>query len=210
MTPEQRLAQAAVALDLSLTFQMQQQLLDYVALMDKWNRVYNLSAIRDPDEMLVKHVFDSLAVAPILMTQGLMDLLDVGTGAGLPGIPLAIVMPDLPITLLDSNHKKTRFLVQVKGKLGLDNVTVCHERIEEHELRYHAIISRAFTALGNFTELTHSLLAPKGHLWAMKSQALQDELQEVPAGYAHQAWSLVVPELDAARYLVRLTKQEAH
>ncbi|AEG32375.1 16S rRNA (guanine(527)-N(7))-methyltransferase RsmG [Thiomicrospira cyclica] len=210
MSAEQRLAQAAVALDLSLTPQMQQQLLAYVALMDKWNRVYNLSAIRDPDDMLVKHVFDSLAVAPILLTQGLTDLLDVGTGAGLPGIPLAIVMPDLPITLLDSNHKKTRFLVQAMGHLGLKNVTVSNQRIENHQQHYSAIISRAFTALGNFTELTHSLLAPKGHLWAMKSQALQDELQEVPAGYAHRAWSLLVPELDAARYLVRLTKQEAH
>ncbi len=210
MSAEQRLAQAAAQLQLVLTPRMQQQLLDYVALMDKWNRVYNLSAIRDPDDMLVKHVFDSLAVAPILMTQGLTDLLDVGTGAGLPGIPLAIVMPDLPITLLDSNHKKTRFLVQAKGHLGLTNVTVAHQRIEDHQQQYSAIISRAFTALGNFTQLTQSLVALGGHVWAMKSQALQDELQEVPAGYDHQAWSLVVPELDAARYLVRLTKQEAH
>ncbi|AHF02094.1 16S rRNA methyltransferase [Thiomicrospira aerophila AL3] len=210
MSAEQRLTQAAAQLQLALTPKMHRQLLDYVQLMDKWNRVYNLSAIRDPDEMLVKHVFDSLAVAPVLRAEGIRDLLDVGTGAGLPGIPLAIVMPDLPIRLLDSNHKKTRFLVQAKGQLGLDNVTVCHERIEEHEHQYHAIISRAFTALGNFASLTQGLLAPDGHLWSMKSQALQDELQEVPAGYVHQAWSLAVPELDAARYLVRLTKQEAH
>lgn len=208
MTAEDRLANAAQHLKLTLTPKMADQLLNYVRLMDKWNRVYNLSAIRDPDEMLVKHVFDSLAVAPIMMTQPLSSLLDVGTGAGLPGIPLAIIMPDLPISLLDSNHKKTRFLVQAKGLLGLSNIRVCHQRIEDHSQKYSGIISRAFTSLGNFASLAEAVLAPNGHLWAMKSQALEDELQEVPSGYVHQAWRLSVPELDAARYLVRLTKQE--
>lgn len=208
MTLEADLRQGAQALGVELNHQACQQLLDYLALLQKWNKVYNLSAIRDPQEMLVKHLLDSLAVVPVLQQAAPKTLIDVGTGGGLPGIPLAIVFPQLPVSLLDSNQKKTRFLVQVKAQLGLDNVRVLHTRVEDHTEHYDAVISRAFTALDNFVVLTESLLTESGTWWAMKSQNLPAEMQALPAWVqVNNVHNLVVPGLDAQRLLVEMSKQ---
>lgn len=208
MTLEQQLRDGAAQLGLNLTDQACSQLLAYLALLQKWNKVYNLSAIREPEQMLVKHIFDSLAVVPAIADAAPVDLIDVGTGGGLPGIPLAIMLPDMPVALLDSNEKKTRFLVQVKAQLKLDNVQVYHQRVEEHTQQYDAVISRAFTALDNFVSITGPLLAPKGRWWAMKSQSLDEEIKTLPPGLVVESTrALTVPKLDAARYLVAMRKQ---
>lgn len=208
MTLEQQLRQGVAQLGLNLTDQACSQLLAYLALLQKWNKVYNLSAIRDPEQMLVKHLFDSLAVVPAITDAAPTNLIDVGTGGGLPGIPLAIMLPEMPIALLDSNEKKTRFLVQVKAQLGLENVEVFHQRVEEHGQQYDAIISRAFTALDNFVTITEPLLAENGRWWAMKSQSLNEEKKALPPGLVvEKTISLTVPKLDAARYLVAMHKQ---
>lgn len=207
---EVALRQGAQTLGLELTNQACLQLLDYLALLQKWNKVYNLSAIREPDQMLVKHIFDSLAVVPIIAKASPTSLIDVGTGGGLPGIPLAIMLPQLPVALLDSNQKKTRFLVQVKAQLKLDNVQVYHQRVEEHDQQYQAVISRAFTALDNFVSITWPLLAPNGHWWAMKSQSLTEEMMLLPPGLVvDKVHSLSIPQLDAQRFLVAMHKQGA-
>jgi 16S rRNA (guanine527-N7)-methyltransferase len=185
-----------------------QKLLNYLALMQKWNRVYNLSAIRDPQEMMVKHLLDSLAVVPHLSNQALSSLIDVGTGGGLPGIPIAIVFPDLAVSLLDSNEKKTRFLVQVKAQLGLENVKVLHQRVEDHSQRYDVVISRAFASMQDFIELTKHLVTDKGCWLAMKSQSLPEELSHLPQGYQVESLhALTVPGLNAERNLVKIRKQ---
>ncbi|MGE4502975.1 MAG: 16S rRNA (guanine(527)-N(7))-methyltransferase RsmG [Thiomicrospira sp.] len=207
MTLEADLRQGAQALGVALNQQACQKLMDYLALLQKWNKVYNLSAIRDPQEMLVKHLFDSLAVVPVLQQAAPKSLIDVGTGGGLPGIPLAIMFPDMAVSLLDSNEKKTRFLVQVKAQLGLANVRVLHTRVEDHAEHYDAVISRAFTALDNFVELTAPLLAQNGTWWAMKSQNLPAEMQALSADVTlKKVYELQVPGLDAERYLVALEK----
>ncbi|MAY34927.1 MAG: 16S rRNA (guanine(527)-N(7))-methyltransferase RsmG, partial [Spongiibacteraceae bacterium] len=156
-------------LELELSEQQRDLLMRYLALLVKWNRAYNLTAIRDPEEMVTKHLLDSLAVAPFVSGE---RLLDVGTGAGLPGIPLAIVYPDKLFELLDSNGKKTRFLVQVVADLALPNVTVHHKRIESGELApvFDGILSRAFASLADMTRDCGPLLAEGGELLAMKGQ----------------------------------------
>lgn len=204
----QNLAQGLAELDLALPETTQQKLLDYLALFAKWNKVYNLSAIREPQEMLVKHLLDSLAVVKYVEAD---RLLDVGTGGGLPGIPLALAKPEMQISLLDSNAKKTRFLVQAKGQLGLDNVIVVNERVESHlvEPLYDGIISRAFSSIKDMVDLTEHLLAPQGKWWALKSQGLREELEELPAQVGVvQSWNLQVPYLDAARNLVCLSRSQ--
>ncbi len=207
MTLEVDLRQGAQKMGVELNDQACQKLMDYLALLQKWNKVYNLSAIRDPQDMLVKHLLDSLAVVPILKQASPTTLIDVGTGGGLPGIPLAIMFPQVAVSLLDSNEKKTRFLVQVKAQLGLENVRVLHTRVEDHSEQYEAVISRAFTALDNFVELTAPLLAENGTWWAMKSQNLPAEMQALPLGLVvKKVHELQVPGLDAKRYLVALEK----
>ena len=203
----QQLDDGLKKLGLGLDAQACGRLLDYLALLQKWNKVYNLSAIRDPQEMLVKHIFDSLAVVPYIQAE---HLIDVGTGGGLPGIPLAIVYPKMQVDLLDSNEKKTRFLVQVKAQLGLDNVQVLHCRVEEHQPQpgYDVVISRAFTALDNFVEITRHLLAENGVWWAMKSQNLPEEMKALPEWVAvDHILDLQVPGLDAKRALVAMHKR---
>jgi len=141
-----RLDTAAESFGLSKNDQAWAKLLDYLALLQKWNKTYNLTAIRDVDEMFIKHILDSLSVAPHIESK---RLIDVGTGGGLPGIPLAILFPERQIDLLDSNSKKTRFLVQAKAELGLQNVEVIHHRVEAYhpETLYDGVVSRAFASL---------------------------------------------------------------
>lgn len=176
----------------------------YLGLLAKWNKAYNLSAIRDPAQMVTHHILDSLVVLPWLEGP---RLLDMGSGAGLPGIPLAIARPDLDIVLLDGNGKKTRFLTQVKLELKLDNISVVHGRAEAYrpQAPFQTIISRAFSSLGDFIRLAEPLLAPAGQLLAMKGRLDDAELrQSEPERVKLQIHRLEVPGLDAERHLLQL------
>lgn len=166
-------------LGLVLPQPVREQLLAYRELLGQWNRAYNLTAVRDPAEQVQKHLLDSLAVLPWL--QG-MRVLDVGTGAGLPGIPLALACPDRQFTLLDSLGKRLRFLFQVKKTLGLDNVTLIESRIEAYrpEVGFDTVISRAFASLADFARLSGHCLAESGCLLAMKADCPAAELSALP------------------------------
>jgi len=182
------------------------RLVDYLYLLDKWNKVYNLTSIRNLDEMFTKHILDSMAVAPYIDSE---RLIDVGTGGGLPGIPLAILFPERQVDLLDSNSKKTRFLIQAKAELKLDNVEVIKHRVETYQpaVMYDGVVSRAFASLDDMLPLTKHLLADSGCWWAMKSQKTQEELEQLP-NFAKmvQVFDLVVPNLEAERTLIQLKK----
>ena len=176
----------------------------YLDLLSKWNAHYNLTAVRDRDEMLTHHLLDSLAMLPLIQAE---DLLDVGSGAGLPGIPLAVVRPQMRVTLLDSNHKKAAFLRQAVIELKLDNVTVVCARVEDFAAPagFDAIISRAFSDLAQFTRSSRHLLRPDGQWLAMKGLYPHEELDQLPAGVrVVVVESLCVPGLDAARHAVLL------
>jgi 16S rRNA (guanine527-N7)-methyltransferase len=179
-------------------------LLSYLDLLAKWNRAYNLTAIRDPAQMIPRHLLDSLVVGPLLHGH---RLLDVGTGAGLPGVPLAILFPERQFHLLDSNGKKTRFLFQVKTALGLDNMTVHHTRVEsfEPDQLFDAVLSRAFASLQDMVTGCRHLLAEGGRFLAMKGARPEEELAAV-AGLCQvvSIHRLQVPGLDEQRHLVEL------
>ncbi len=177
-------------------------LLSYLALLERWNKAYNLTAIKDPVQMVTRHLLDSLSVAPWIKGS---RLLDAGTGAGLPGIPLAITKPDLDVTLLDSSGKKIRFLNHVRRELGLDNITTVQERLEAYsvETRYDAIISRAFTNLASFARAARRLAAAPSRLLAMKGRFPQSELDELPEWIRiDSVEKLDVPGLQEDRHLV--------
>jgi len=191
---------AAIGLDLDLN--TQQRLLDYIGLIEKWNRVYNLTAIREPEKMVSHHLLDSLVVAKHLSAK---RLLDVGSGAGLPGIPLALANQNMHVTLLDANHKKSAFLTQAVIELGLKDVEVCGERVESWHIRnkFDVIISRAFSDLGEFVRMTRHLLVPGGIFAAMKGVYPYEEMERLPEGCEVQrVLPLAVPGLDGARHLV--------
>jgi 16S rRNA (guanine527-N7)-methyltransferase len=174
----------------------------YLALLEKWNRVYNLTAIREPERMVTHHLLDSLAILPHVRGP---RVLDVGSGAGLPGIPLAIAAPELAVTLLDSSHKKAAFLQQAVAELQLANATVVTARVESWptDARYDTIVSRAFADLGEFVSAAARLLAPGGIAAAMKGVHPHDEIERLPAGFrVRQILKLGVPLLDAERHLV--------
>lgn len=185
---------------------VRQGLIDYVLLLAKWNKAFNLTAIRDPAQMVTRHLLDSIAVAPHL-AEG--RVIDVGTGPGLPGIPLALVFPERRFVLLDSNSKKTRFLVQAKAALGLDNVEVVHARVEDHrpERLFDTVITRAFASLPDILKSSCHLLAPDGSFLAMKGLVPHEELAALPAGFhVVEIIRLVVPGLDEEqRHLVRIS-----
>lgn len=200
-----RLESGLSALDLELSQAACDRLLAYLALLHKWNRAYNLTAVRDPLQMIGLHLLDSLAVLPHVRGP---RVLDVGTGAGLPGIPLAVARPDWALTLLDSNGKKTRFVTQAAIELGLNNLTVVHSRVEEYvsERGFDTVVSRAFASLGEMLEATRHLLAPQGRLLAMKGAYPTAELAALPQGVVVEAVErLAVPGVDAARHVVLLT-----
>lgn len=193
------------ALHLELEAPVCQGLLDYLALLAKWNKAYNLTAVRDPQEMVTRHLLDSLAVVPYVRGE---YIIDVGTGGGLPGIPLALVFPDRRFVLLDSNSKKTRFLVQVKAELGLSNVTVVHSRVEEYqpEQLFDAVITRAFASVADILKGSRHLLTPQGEFLAMKGAVPEEELSELPQGFhLIEVIALKVPGLEQEqRHLLRI------
>jgi 16S rRNA (guanine527-N7)-methyltransferase len=192
---------AAMAID--LPSEARERLEQHLQLISKWNRVHNLTAVRETDQMVVLHVLDSLAALPHL--EGAVTILDVGTGPGLPGIPVAIARPDARVTLLDSSHKKCAFLQQAKTELALDNVTVVCDRVEQWqpEEKFDAVVSRAFSDLGDFVTQACHLVAPGGRLLAMKGVYPFDEIARVPVTHrVARVLELNVPKLDAKRHLV--------
>ena len=202
---EKGLAQAGLA----VSAQTQEQLLAYLALMQKWNKVHNLTAVRDADEMVTLHLLDSLVVLPFIAGK---NLLDVGSGAGLPGIPLAICLPDLQVTVIDSNNKKVSFMRQVKAELGLSNLDVLGGRVEEvaPKAKFDIVISRAFSDLSLFISLTHKLCAEQGKWLAMKGVYPEAELAELKKKTnvtPSKVEVLRVPDLEAQRHLVFLPFQ---
>lgn len=203
MSQASELARGIAQLGLDIAPEAQQRLLAYLALLQKWNKVYNLTAIRDPQQMVSHHLLDSLAVLPYLWPG---RWLDVGCGAGLPGLVLATVRPDWSFAMLDSNSKKTSFVQQAAIELGLGNVSVHCARVEDFapEQAFDGIISRAFAEAVDFVTLTRHLLAPEGR-WAAMKGAPEQELQRLPADVCvQQTIRLQVPGLDAARSLVIL------
>lgn len=178
----------------------------FLRLLDKWNTVYNLTSVRDPGLMVTRHIMDSLVVSPFLQGR---QVLDVGSGAGLPGIPLAIINPDTEFTLLDSNQKKTRFMQQAVTELKLENVTVISQRIESFrpERSFDTVIARAYSNIETLTEGTQGLLAADAVILAMKGTYPMAELENIPEGYRiGKIEKLDVPGLNAERHLVLIKK----
>jgi len=197
------LADGIRALSLNLDQTQCEKLLDYLALLQKWNGVYNLTAVRDPAQMVTQHILDSLAALPAF--SGAKNILDVGAGGGLPGIVLAIARPDMQVSLIDTVHKKTAFLTQVKSELDLNNVTVLTGRVEEWQCaeKYDVITSRAFAELSEFINLSNHLIVEGGGFIAMKGVAPQSEMAGLPAGWSvTEIRPLQVPGLQAARHLI--------
>ncbi len=200
-TPAQTLAEGCESLGLELTAEQQARLLRYLALLHKWNRVYNLTAIRDETRSVSHHLLDSLAVVPHLRGQ---RVLDVGTGAGLPGIPIAVARPDVSVVMLDSNHKKQAFVTQAIGELELANASVERTRVEQWESagRFDTVISRAFAELPDFLRLAGHLMAPGGCLLAMKGLHPHEEIAAMPQGFScERVLALDVPGVES-RHLV--------
>lgn len=190
------------ALGITVDTDKKQRWLAFLGLLMKWNTAYNLTAVRDPREVVSRQLLDSLALAPWLTAQ---PLLDVGAGGGLPGIPLAILHPERAFTLLDSNGKKTRFLTQCKLDLGLTHLQVVHARAEQFQPAepFTQISSRAFTALPNLVDWCDHLLAPGGRFLALKGQYPQDEVEALPRGWQVSAsHRLHVPGCEAERHLL--------
>lgn len=199
-----QLIRGAGALNLNLDDAVIDRLLAYHAMLVKWNKAYNLTSVRNPAEMIDRHLIDSLSLIPSL---GDGNLIDVGTGPGLPGMVIALVRPDLPVWLLDSNGKKTRFLSQVKMTLKVENVTVVHHRLEswQPESQFAQITSRAFATLSDMVGFSRHLLAADGRFLAMKGLYPEAELAELPDDIEVLAVSpLTVPGTDGERHLVEL------
>lgn len=190
------------AMNLDLTTTQQLLLVEYLNLLKKWNSTYNLTALRDPSKMLSHHLLDSLTLLPYV--DGAKTLMDVGSGGGMPGIPTAICRPDLHITLLDANTKKTTFLQQAVIELGLQNVTVASGRVEAmHDKKVDVVTSRAFAELHDFIALTKHLLNENGYWAAMKGVYPYEELDNVPSDIdVYQIDKLTVPTLNAERHMV--------
>lgn len=195
------LTEAIDSMGIRLESRQEVALLDYLALLAKWNRTYNLTAIHEPERMLTHHVLDSLAVLPYV---GPGPLLDVGSGGGLPGIPLAIARPDLEVTLLDTSQKKCSFMQQAVIELKLAKVQVVHARVEElhREGGYPQIVSRAFSELREFVALTRHLLADGGEWLAMKGLYPNEEIALLKGARVKRDIRLYVPGLEADRHLI--------
>jgi len=204
---QRQLQHGLLQLGLALSPEQQTRLLDYLALLEKWNRTFNLTAVRDPQRMVSRQLLDSLSILPWIRGP---RILDVGTGAGLPGIPLAIALPEYRFVLLDSNGKKIRFLRQAIVQLGLDNVSVHQGRVESlsDPEGFDTIVSRAFAELGDMLALTRHLRAPAGIWAAMKSGLAELEPELIPADMVHRVEPLLVPAERGERNLVLIGPEE--
>ncbi|EKE75959.1 16S rRNA methyltransferase GidB [Gallaecimonas xiamenensis 3-C-1] len=200
----ERLDELLAQTSLVVTDHQREQLVKLVQALDKWNKAYNLTSVRDPLEMVAKHIVDSLVVSPYL-PQG--SLIDVGTGPGLPGLPLAIINPDKPFVLLDSLGKRIRFIRQTCHELGIKNVTAVQSRVEEHqpEQPYAAVLSRAFASIQDMLDWCGHLTDANGAFLAMKGQYPEEELNALPKNVQVRAvYPLEVPGLDGQRHLIAL------
>lgn len=202
-----QLAEGVAQLELALPPQAQSRMLEYLALLQKWNRIYNLTSVREPAKMVSHHLLDALAVVPQVTAA---TVLDIGSGAGVPGIPLALALPRAHVTLLDSSQKKTAFLQQAKLELKLDNVTVACARAEEWRpgRTFEIVISRAFSDLGAFVALAGRHVAAGGRLAAMKGTYPREELARLPTGWRlERALAITVPGLRAQRHLLLIGRE---
>ena len=203
------LASGIKDLQLNLNQQQHEQLLDYLALLFKWNAVYNLTSVRDPMQMMTHHLLDSLAA--IASFAGAQNVLDVGAGGGLPGVVLAISRPDMKVSMIDTVHKKTAFLTQVKAELELANVTVYTKKVQELEVaaKFDVITSRAFADLSDFVNWSGHLLAEGGQFIALKGTAPPEEQERLPKEWkVTQLKPIQVPGLQAERHLVFIQKSQ--
>lgn len=197
-----RLSAGIAGMGISLPAETCTKMLAYLSLIEKWSQVYNLTATREPEEMLKKHLLDSLSALPHVTGP---YVIDIGSGAGLPGIPLALARPDWQVVLLESNHKKAAFLKQASIELALKNVEIAAVRVEDFrpDVLSNTVISRAFSDLGEFVRLAGKLCLKEGRLIAMKGIYPHEELTQVPAGFAvEKILSVTVPGLEAERHLV--------
>jgi 16S rRNA (guanine527-N7)-methyltransferase len=204
MSPAEQLERGLTALRLFLPVAVQGKLLAYATLLYKWNKTYSLTALREQDKAVSHHLLDSLAILPHVRAG---NLLDVGSGGGMPGIPLAIARPDMAVTLLDSNSKKAAFLQQAAIELGLSNISVHCGRVEQYHppVGFSAIASRAFSELADFVHLSRHLLAADGRWLAMKGVWPQEEIARLPSAIEVEAvHRLEVPEVEGERHLVVL------
>ncbi|MFB2671151.1 16S rRNA (guanine(527)-N(7))-methyltransferase RsmG [Shewanella xiamenensis] len=194
-------------INLPATAEQKKQLLDFVGMLDKWNKAYNLTSVRDPEAMLVRHIMDSLVVSPHLQGE---RFIDVGTGPGLPGIPLAIMNPDKTFVLLDSLGKRIRFQKQVAFELGIHNISSIESRVEAYqpEQKFDGVLSRAFASIHDMLTWCHHLPAEHGQFYALKGQLSDEEMQQIPAGFVvTETIELQVPRLDEQRHLLKIIKE---
>ena len=201
-----QLARGLMAMNTCVSQEQQEKLLAYLDLLYKWNRVYSLTALKEDDQAVSHHLLDSLSILPFVPTG---NLLDVGSGGGTPGIPLAIARPELAVTLLDSNTKKAAFLRQAAIELGLNNIAVHSGRVEQYhpDTGFAAITSRAFAELADFVSLSKHLLAPGGRWLAMKGVRPEEEMARLPDDVGvDAAYPLTVPGIDGERHLVVLRR----
>lgn len=191
---------------LQISTEQQHQLVEYVLLLNKWNKAYNLTSVRNPNDMLIKHIIDSLVVSPHLIGN---NFIDVGTGPGLPGIPLAISNPDKHFVLLDSLGKRIRFLTQVKAQLKIDNITLVQSRVEQYqpEIELDGVISRAFASMNDMVDWCSHLIAVDKRFFALKGLYPQEEIAALNDSVRVSTIErLEVPQLDGDRHLIVLEK----
>lgn len=209
MTVTQALDQGLSRLNIAVAEGALEQLTAYIALLHRWNRVYNLTAVRRPDDMVARHILDSLSISPWLQGQRIVD---VGSGAGLPGIPLAIVHPEMEFVLLDSNGKRVRFIRQAVVELGLRQVSALHCRVQDYhpEVAFDHVLARAFASLQQVVASAGHLCRSGGSLLIMKGVYPRAELDELPRGYRlKEVHPLTVPDLFAERHLVQLVPDDS-
>ncbi|WP_088329295.1 16S rRNA (guanine(527)-N(7))-methyltransferase RsmG [Lacimicrobium sp. SS2-24] len=203
---QQQLSELLAQTELSISEMQRQQLVALVALIHKWNKAYNLTSVRDPQEMLIRHILDSVVVAPHIRGK---RFIDVGTGPGLPGLPLAIIMPEQEFVLLDSLGKRIRFIKQAVFELGLTNVTAVQSRVEKYQpdVPFDGVLSRAFASIKDMLHWCQHLVDSQGTFLALKGQLPAEEIEHVPQGFViSETLRLEVPGLEAERHLIKMMK----